>query len=183
MTAIVGLIHGRKVYLGADSAGTEPYSGTQRIRSDEKVFFNGPYLIAICGSFRLGQLLRHGFNPPEPDPRMSLEGFMATEFVDGVRQALDRGGALERRFSEDAIPGSFLVGIGARLFHIESDLQVGESQHPFDASGSGGDLALGAMWALRNQKMVPEKKLKLALEAAANFNSGVRGPFIIARTA
>ena len=44
------------------------------------------------------------------------------------------------------------------------------------AEGSGGTIALGALHATKNQKN-PKMRLKLALEAAAEFNMAVAPPF------
>jgi hypothetical protein len=44
------------------------------------------------------------------------------------------------------------------------------------AEGSGGQIALGALHATKNQKN-PKLRLKLALEAATAFNMSVAAPY------
>ena len=44
------------------------------------------------------------------------------------------------------------------------------------AEGSGGQIALGALHATKNQKN-PRLRLKAALEAATEFNMNVSGPY------
>ena len=88
MTAVVGLVHNGRVHLGADSAGSSGWSLT--LRADEKVFRNGPYAMGFTTSYRMGQLLRYAFAPPEPTG--DLQGFMVTTFVDSVRACLKDGG-------------------------------------------------------------------------------------------
>jgi ATP-dependent protease HslVU (ClpYQ) peptidase subunit len=44
------------------------------------------------------------------------------------------------------------------------------------AEGSGGQIALGALYATKNQKN-PKLRIKAALEAAAEFNMSVAAPF------
>jgi ATP-dependent protease HslVU (ClpYQ) peptidase subunit len=63
MTCIVGVNHNGNIYIGGDSAGV---AGLQlQIRSDEKVFLTGDFIMGFTTSFRMGQLLRYAFSPPE----------------------------------------------------------------------------------------------------------------------
>lgn len=172
MTAIVGLVHDGKVHLGGDSAGVSGYSLT--VRADSKVFTNGPYVMGFTSSFRMGQLLRHAFKAPEPDG--DLEAFMTTTFVDGVREALKAGGWLSKENDREE-GGIFLVGVAGRLFRVDADFQVGEAADGYAAAGCGQDLAVGALFATAGSRMAPERRLKVALEAAVRFSAGVRGPF------
>lgn len=172
MTAIVGLVHNSTVYLGGDSAGVAGYSLT--VRADQKVFTNGPYAMGFTTSFRMGQLLRHALKAPKP--KGDLDRFMATTFVDAIRETLKTGGWL-RKDSDQEQGGTFLVGIHGRLFEIASDFQVGEAADKYAAVGCGDELALGALYATAQTQLGPRKRVRLALEAAAHFSAGVRGPF------
>lgn len=172
MTAIVGLVAGKSIYMGGDSAGIDGYDLV--IRADEKVFTVGPYVMGFCGSFRVGQLLRYSLTPPTPRAK-DLPRFMATTFVDAVRKCLNDGGAA---FREHGIEqgGTFLVGVKGRLFCVESDYQVGEAEHPFVAIGCGAQIAHGALYA-QPKTMAPKARVIQALEAAQRFSGGVRSPF------
>ena len=172
MTAIVGVVHDGQVHIGGDSAGVSEWSLT--VRADSKVFTNGPYAMGFCGSFRMGQLLRYTLATPEPDS--DLERFMATTFIDAVRECFKTGGWLKKE-NEREEGGLFLVGVQGRLFRIDDDFQVGESADGFAAVGSGEEFALGALYATARSRMAPRKRIKLALEAAERFSTGVRGPF------
>jgi ATP-dependent protease HslVU (ClpYQ) peptidase subunit len=177
MTAIVGLVHGGVVHIGGDSAGVDGWSLT--IRADAKVFRNGPYVMGFSGSFRMGQLLRYALAPPEPDGE--LEPFMATTFIDAVRKCLKEGGWASKE-NEREEGGVFLVGVHGRLFCVCNDYQVGEAADGYAAVGCGDDLALGALYATARSRMAPQKRLRLALEAAERFSSGVRGPYAFVST-
>lgn len=184
MTAIVGLVHDGVVHLGGDSAGVAGYSLT--VRRDEKVFTNGPYVIGFTYSFRMGQLLRYSFRPPEPlgqgvEKTKDVPRFMATTFVDAVRETLKSGGWLKKD-SEQEEGGTFLVGAAGRLFEIASDFHVGEAADGYAAVGCGEDVALGALYATARSRMAPQRRVRLALEAAERFSAGVRGPFTYAQT-
>lgn len=141
MTCIAGVVDRGRVVIGGDSAGCAGWDLT--VRADAKVFRNGPYLFGFTGSFRMGQLLRYGFDPPTP-PALpeDLFGFLCTRFIDAVRDALKAGGYASKEDERES-GGTFLVGVRGRLFRIDSDYQVGESHQPYDAVGCGANVALG----------------------------------------
>lgn len=174
MTAIVGLVHKGKVYIGGDSAGSTPYTVTDRL--DEKVFINGPFVIGFTTSYRMGQLLRYSLSvtPPAGDPFK----YMVTTFVDAVRDCLKAGGYAKKE-SDTETGGSFLVGHKGRLFYIDADYQVGEHRDGYCACGSGAEAALGSLYSTPTLK--PVARLTRALEAAEHFYPGVRGPFLVVR--
>jgi len=173
MTAIVGLVHNGAVHIGGDSAGVSGLSLT--VRADVKVFTNGPYVFGFTTSFRMGQLIHYAVDPPVPDPA-DLDAFMATKFIDAIRDCLKAGGWAKKE-AEREEGGCFLVGTCGRLFSVASDYQVGEAADGYAAIGSGDELALGALYATAATKMAPRKRIELALHAAERFSAGVRGPF------
>jgi hypothetical protein len=175
MTVIVGIAQDGIVHLGGDSAGVAGYTITTR--ADAKVFANGPFVFGFTTSFRMGQLIRYAWIPPEP-PRApgDLDRFMATAFIDGLREALKAGGWAAKE-NEREEGGTFLVGVSGRLFQIADDYQVGESTAGFDAVGAGDEIALGALHATSYGRMSAPRRLQIALEAAERFNTGVTGPF------
>jgi len=180
LTCIVGLLDGGNVYIGGDSAGVGGYQLS--VRADQKVFRNGPFLMGFTSSFRMGQLLRYKFNPPEhpcltgTGERMGIYKYMVTYFVDAVRQCLKDGGFATKKDEEES-GGSFLVGYNGRLFEIEDDYQVAEQVAKYHAVGCGAQIALGSLYSTEGQP--PEDRVRLALEAAERFIAGVRGPFVI----
>lgn len=173
MTCIAGVVHRGRVYIGGDSAGVGGYEIT--VRRDVKVFRNGPFVLGFTSSFRMGQLLAHAFAPPPvPKKRGALERYMVVDFVDALRATLkERGWAQVVNSQEQG--GHFLVGVSGRLFHVESDFQVGEARDGYDAVGCGGEAARGALFATAHLK--PEARVRMALRAAERLNAGVRGPF------
>jgi ATP-dependent protease HslVU (ClpYQ) peptidase subunit len=173
MTAIVGLVHEERVYVGGDSAGVAGLN--LRVRADTKVFRNGGFLFGFTTSFRMGQLIRHSLQPPVPVG--DLEHFMCTTFVDAVRACLKDGG-WARKDSDREEGGTFVVGVAGRLFTVEEDYQVAEPADKYTAVGSGSEVALGALYATAGGRTPPRKRVDLALRAAERFNAGVRAPFV-----
>jgi len=174
MTCIVGLVDNGDVWMGADSAAARDWE--LRHRSDPKVFRNGPFLLGFTTSFRMGQLLRFAFKPPAPPRRGNLDRFLATTWIDAVRKCLTSGGFAKKK---DAVEsgGEFLVGVSGHLFIVYCDYQIGESRDRMDAVGCGSDLALGALFATAGMR--PRQRIRIALEAAEHFSSGVIRPFKI----
>lgn len=173
MTCIVGLVDKGTVWMGGDTIGVAGMLGVQR--KDTKVFQRSQYLIGFTTSFRMGQILRYEGDLPEPPADIS-HGWMVTEFIKAIRELLKAGG-YAKKDSEVESAGCFLVGVGGRLFQIESDYQVGEPMADFDAVGCGAEIALGALHATHGRR--PEERIRVALEAAERFSTGVRGPFTV----
>lgn len=177
MTVVVGVIDGGQVHLGADSAATGRAS--QNIRLDSKVFRNGPYVMGFTGSYRMGQLLNYKLRILETPDEADLHRFMATTFIDAVRQTLKDGGYATEKDGEER-GGNFIVGVAGNLFEIQSDYQVSHQHGDFTAVGSGEDLALGSLASTGGQLV--SSRIDQALSAACRFNSTCREPFVYAST-
>lgn len=176
MTCIVGIAHAGNVWIGADSAGVTGYLAVPR--SDPKVFRRGPFLFGFTSSFRMGQLLEHKLQVKACDEGRETFDYMVTDFVDAVRTCLKDGGFASRK-DETETGGTFLVGYRGRLFQVGCDYQVGETTYGFDACGCGQELALGSLHTTAQELVPAQKRVLRALEASAEFCTGVRAPFTI----
>ncbi len=174
MTCIAGIVKDGTVWIGGDSAGVGGWYSS--VRADRKVFRNGPMIIGFTTSFRMGQLLEYRLKVPPRADNQDVFAYMVTDFIDAVRDCLKVGGFAAKN-SETEKGGDFLVGYEGRLFRICDDYQVGENADGIDSVGCGSDLALGAMYALRDHDA--RHTIATGLSAAAHFNIGVRGPFYI----
>lgn len=186
MTCIAAVVENGQVWVGGDSAGvTSGHDLT--VRADKKVFEVGPYVIGFTTSFRMGQVLKHGWEPPVPDEaeEQKIEEFIVTKFVESVRARFKETGYL-RAYSEGGDQGgTFLVGYKDILFGIEDDFQAMLFTDGYYAVGCGGDYAKGALHALlkgNRMYLSGDFVVKKALEAAENHSGGVRGPFTVKRT-
>lgn len=181
MTCIVGYRDNKtkKVIIGGDSAS----SGGSNIfiRKDSKVFKNGDFVLGCTSSFRMIQLLRFSFTPPDINSKEIYE-YMCTDFINAVRLVFKEGGYLQKYEDGDEKGGFFLVAHKDRLFRIEADFQVGENLNGIDAVGCGADFALGALYTINNQDVSAEYKVKKALESAEFLSTGVCRPFILKTT-
>lgn len=176
MTAIAGIVEDGKVWIGGDSAGASGLSLT--VRSDPKVFINGEFVFGYTSSFRMGQLLEHEFTPPKPHEGEDGMPYMVKRFIPGVKSTLRSGGYQVSRDGQDT-GGTFLVGYRGQLYMVHNDYQVARLKQPFAAVGCGEDLALGSLYTTREFDLSPRARIEIALEAAAEFSAGVRGPFTV----
>jgi ATP-dependent protease HslVU (ClpYQ) peptidase subunit len=184
LTCIVALKQGEKVFIGGDSAGTNSFSLKSTLRKDPKVFIKkdaneNEWLFGFTSSFRMGQLIQHVFNIPPIDvnDQKDLFAYMVKKFIPALQRCLREGG-YEGKREERLFAGTFIVAIKGEIFKIHDDYQVATSLQNFCAAGCGEDLALGALWATKNEED-PQKRVQVALEAAEAFSAGVRSPFTI----
>lgn len=183
MTCIVGLVHDGITYIGADSLGSNGYSKT--VRKDKKVFKlkdTDNALLGYTSSFRMGQLLMYagGLIDARDEPNIDHE-YIVTKFVPNITRLFENGG-YGRNNSGEKSGGVFLLGYKDKLYKIDSDYQVGESFDSYEACGSGEYFALGSLATTENAKVTPIERIRLALQTASKFSTGVQAPFYIMNT-
>lgn len=120
--------------------------------------------------------MRYKLEVPEQQDTTDVAEFMATVFVDAVRDCLKAGGWATTKDGRET-GGGFLVGCRGRLFNICDDFQVAEASAGYDAVGCGQEVALGALFATKGKH--PVKRVETALRAAEAHNAGVREPFVV----
>jgi 20S proteasome alpha/beta subunit len=185
MTCIIGLVHGDSVFMGADSAGSD---GSNIVyRKSPKVFKNGDFGIAYCGSFRMGDILQYKLEIPTQHLTMELDEYMRTLFIDAVIECFRVNGfgkhvssmyGFDSEFTRGHETDPFLVGVDGRLFTIEEDFQVGENRADYITNGSGHAVAMGSLYTTRHIKN-PRQRILTALEATADYITSVAAPFTI----
>lgn len=180
MTCVVGLVDRGKIYMGADSAGST-WQGSIKTRTDPKVFIVGEFMIGICGSYRMRDILQYHTSFPKYNPKLygPLE-FVNRDVLPRVRDAFKGHGFTRIENSEEEFAGSFLIGFRKKIFEVECDFQVGESSVPWVSIGSGGEIAEASLATTRHIKGIsPIQRINIALTVAAEGNAFVRGPFYI----
>ncbi len=176
MTCVVGTTDGETVILGADSAagnGEEIYT----VPAAPKIFVRDPYLVGVCGSYRVAQILRFGAEWPDVPPSADLESFLIRELVPAIRSAVTAEGVAESGRWILGDKTALLFGCRGQLWHVGADLTV-LPETGYAAIGSGRLRAYAALHALQAAGVEPpRRRLELALEAAAAFTSNVRPPW------
>ena len=98
---------------------------------------------------------------------------LITLFSDNKYARLDNG---------EISGGKFLIAQYDRLFCVESDFQVGESNSLYHACGIGDVAALGSLHTTEKMNISPVDRIRLALQAATKLVPGVEPPFYIVNT-
>jgi ATP-dependent protease HslVU (ClpYQ) peptidase subunit len=182
VTCIVAVEHEGAVWMGGDSAAVKHDSMQMMLMREPKVFVNGPVIFGISGSPRMGQILRYVLAVPSQPDDKSDAAWMATDFANAVRSAFSSAGWM--RVKEGAEEGGFfLAGYRGKLYLVEDDFVALELRRGYEAIGTGGPYALGALHAMRGLPgaMCVDVQIARALDAAESLNAGVRGPFTILR--
>lgn len=174
MTCIAAIANNGKVYMGGDSAAVEEETHIISTRKEPKVFINGAYLIGYAGSFRFGKVVEHSFIPPKPQLD-NLDRFLNTIFIDALKECCESA-KIDPSSEDDS--SELLIGVGGRLFEFCNDWHFGEDSHNYNSIGSGSSFAMGSLYSTGRMKS-ERARINLALQAAENFSSTVRGPFTI----
>ena len=178
MTCIVGLVHEGSVFIGGDSAGVNERLDVF-VRADEKVFTKGSMVLGFSGSFRMGQLLRYSFNPPDQTIGEDDFAYLCGPWVGSLSECMKVNGCATIKDNEIGFNGDFLLGFNGALYRIHEDFQVAKRTEPYNSCGCASDYAIGAMSMLIDTDLEPEEKIIMALEVAERFSAGVKGPFVI----
>ena len=178
MTCIVGLIDKGTVYMGADSAGM--YEDLTLITYTEPKIFrlaNG-MLLGTAGDARPLQVIEHMADIPVQRDGDDDLSYLVNGFVEAIRVALVDAGAATEKWGYQTSPISFLLGYRGALYDVAEDFSV--AQFPgYMAAGHGRLIALGSLFTTGRhaKKLTPRKRIITALEAAAQYDASVRGPF------
>ena len=143
---IAGLVGEGGVYIGGDGAGVAGWSLS--VKTDEKVSINGGFISDFTSSFRMGQILRFGFQPLRLHGDADLYMYVVTSFIDAVRRRFKEAGYITNEKGRET-GGTFPIGHGRRLFRVSDDFQLGEASQRYDAIGCGQDVALGSRYATK----------------------------------
>jgi ATP-dependent protease HslVU (ClpYQ) peptidase subunit len=138
MTAIAGIIDkkNKKTYLASDQMGANGFIGENY--KTPKLFKKDPISIAFCGSYRLGQILRHNFKPRKFQEGESVDHYVFDYLDTEIRRVLkDRKFLKEEHGVESIGRAEVLFAVKDRLFCLQTDLAILEAENIYAASGSG----------------------------------------------
>lgn len=173
MTCIIALQDDRHVFMGADTLAVD--EATAHPMRQDKIFRRGEFLFGVSGTMRTGQLLEHQFEVPPIEKGQDLLTYMVGTFVPRYRDCLKEAEYLIMKEGQATNPDDVIVAVRRRLFVVDGNFSVYEPRANYLVIGSGQDVARGALFVTGH--MEPKKRIERALEAAAEFNVGVRGPF------
>lgn len=169
MSCVIGIVKDKKVWLGAESCASTG-DGERRYTKLQKIFKNGPYLIAFVGDVRPGQVIMPNWKPPKD----------IKDFPDALIEIFTEKGCLGVDSEDQTCMQStnFLIAFKNRLYEILIDFQMNEIEN-YSTIGSGSDFATGSLYTTNSMKFSPEKRIKLALDAAVHHSTSCDGPYLI----
>ena len=190
MTCVAAIKYRGKVWVCADSASSMSGCGVD-YRADPKVFRVGPFVIGGTTSWRMLQLLRfgegsHTLATLKPPAKKDPLKFMVRKFVPRVRKIFKEAKFMHVKDGKES-GGYFIVAWGNHLFCVVDDFQVAETLDDYCAVGCGHEFAKGALFLSEtmvnpSDRMRPEARLTIALEAAAHHSCYVAPPFKTLKT-
>lgn len=183
MTTLAAIQGPSWVVVGYDSMVAED-GGRRYILPAEsgKITENGAYLIGAAGDLRAINLLTHNFTPPTPAPEArgaELDHFMATKFIPSLRKCFEVGGYGKDNSHESQL----LIVVNATAYELGENFDIVRDNRGIYALGSGGDYALGAMFArVADQKRTVKfarEVVESALMIACSLDPGSAEPVMI----
>ena len=169
MSTVIGLKIKDDIWIGSDSrASTE--EGEIRPIKTEKVFENGPYLIGFIGSVRGGQIIRKQYFKPPSNPY---------DWPDALIDQCQKKSCIANGDPQTAIMLCNYIVADKRdnkLYEILIDFQMNDVD-TITAIGSGSPYAFGSLFSTKELNIKGDEKVKMALEAAAYFDSATGPPF------
>jgi 20S proteasome alpha/beta subunit len=180
MTVVIALVDEKgQIHIGSDSSASD----NEHIESCniEKIFLKNGFVIGVCGSFRVLNILKYIFNPlpyTYYDWESPME-FMVLSFIPDLMKVLKRNKAiLKEQLGTRTMEASIIVGFCGQLFNIDSDFQVRNTPtEKFYAIGSGSEVAKGSLITSFYNNNDYYDSLKNALLSSQEYSKSVKGPF------
>ncbi len=176
MTCIVGVKDKNGVWIGGDRA--EASDSEITIAKYPKVFRSGELLIGWSGWIHPAHLLEHVWSPPEQANSQQDFPFIATVVTQDMKRFLEEHKCVKVTDSGPECSGTALIGYRGRLFVLQKDFSVLEATSGYAAQGTYL-VALGSLHTTNLYEIVPEERVRMALEAVAHVSPFVCGPFDI----
>jgi ATP-dependent protease HslVU (ClpYQ) peptidase subunit len=176
VTCIIALKDELGIVIGSDArvtSGQHYYSLSQ-----PKYFTKGDVTIAVSGYGWHSTVLKLNLAIPAHLPEISIEEFICTVLVKAIRQCLSDAGAYKATTElDDASP--LLIVYREHVFLGTTRNMHTEFFREFYSIGSGAPFANGSLYSTVGTPS--EDRVRMALAAAAEFTTGVGGPFFVER--
>lgn len=171
--------------IGADSRATDD-SGEVFVLGNPKISINGPYIFAVTGASRGGNLVQQGWVPPKPPATTDvnkIDIFMTRKFIPSMRKLYMDAGYDAKDDGEAAYTDSaLLVAVKGIIYPIFQDYSWDRDARRIYNGGSGGSIALGAMVAQGIEKVrtpeAAEKIIRKSIDISTEWNAYCMPPVI-----
>jgi len=185
MTCVIGLKDkkNKRLYIGSDSAGIDT-NNLSLAKFPFKIFeiysaeFDSKMLVGCSGSIRSAQTIQFALNLPYHQKTKSDYDYICTDVMFMISDLLEETKSASIEMNQVRIDGGMIIAYKDNLYTIRSDLAVFPFVHDYDAIGCGDQVALGSLYST-DGLLDTEDRVKLSLDASAEFSAGVSGPFNI----
>jgi ATP-dependent protease HslVU (ClpYQ) peptidase subunit len=160
MTCIVSFFDNNKIVLAGDKCGSNGF--TRSLVKEPKVFFIKDFMIGYTSSFRMGQILKYLWNPPERTVSQTTEKYLYSIVADSIRKTFKDHGFVAKSSMDEEIFGDFVICYDNRIFVMYSDLSILEHDQDIVCVGSGEYHAKVAIQILKEY----ESDFKIILDRA-----------------
>ena len=150
MTTLIAYQGNGWAVVGCDSRSSDD-SGRPMVMATNKVINNNGVLIAGSGAGRGSNIMQFGWKAPKPTAAdaQDLDGFVSKEFIPEMRKAfVDAGYDMKEDGDAAAHDSQFLIILRGVIYPIFEDYSWDRDSRGIYYSGSGGDVALGALITL-----------------------------------
>jgi ATP-dependent protease HslVU (ClpYQ) peptidase subunit len=183
MTTLVAIQGDGWSVLGCDSRSSDE-NGRPIEMATHKIIENNGILIAGSGAGRGSNILQFGWKAPKPTATEDLDIFVTQKFIPQMRQAfIDAGYDMKEDGDAAAHDSSFLISIRGTIYPIFEDYSWDRDTRGIYYSGSGGDIALGALEAFNIKALTKaesvEKVVRKAIQIASQWDIYTAEPIVI----
>ena len=150
MTTLIAYQGDGWAVVGCDSRSSDD-SGRPMVMATNKVINNNGVLIAGSGAGRGSNIMQFGWKAPKPTAAdaQDLDGFVSKKFIPEMRKAfVDAGYDMKEDGDAAAHDSQFLIILRGVIYPIFEDYSWDRDSRGIYYSGSGGDVALGALITL-----------------------------------
>jgi hypothetical protein len=148
-----------------------------------KIVENNGILIAGSGAGRGSNIMQFGWKAPRPTASQDLDIFMTQTFIPAMRKAfIDSGYDMKEDGEAAEHDSSFLISVKGIIYPIFEDYSWDRDTRGIYYSGSGADIALGALEALGVQRLRTaesvEKAVRKSIAIASQWDIYTAEPII-----
>jgi ATP-dependent protease HslVU (ClpYQ) peptidase subunit len=184
MTTIAAIQGDGWAVIGCDSRSSDD-SGRPMNLATNKIIENNGILIAGSGASRGSNLLQFGWKAPKPTASENLDKFVTQKFIPSMRKLfIDAGYDMKEDGDVAEHDSSFLIVVRGVIYPVFEDYSWDRDTSGIYYSGSGGDIALGAMEALLGEYQYIEAEgaesvVRNAIAIASKWDIHTAQPIIV----
>jgi ATP-dependent protease HslVU (ClpYQ) peptidase subunit len=172
MTTLAAIQGNGWAVVGCDSRSSDE-NGRPINMATSKIVENNGILIAGSGAGRGSNIMQFGWKAPKPKASEDLDIFMTQTFIPAMRKTfIDAGYDMKEDGDAATHDSEFLILVRGVIYPIFEDYSWDRDSRGIYYSGSGGDIALGALEAFNaNRKTLTPKVAEAEIRAAINISS------------